>query len=835
MQSDLRNAHGRPSSFPRSTWLSNVLLAVVVCAGYWLAARIGLAFVPVGGGITPVWPPNGFAIGVLVVLAYRRWPWIITGVAAASLSSNLLADRSLLESFSFTGANLVEVIVGAAIFRHYGPPRATLSTRREAALIGVIVGPVFMATALVGGAVGAYIVHGHFVLEWEKWWLGSAVGTLLFMPATIVAMNYLRHWRTPRPKRLVEGIAWLALHALLCGLVFFIVPSVGNSTMLNTAMYPYLTLVTLNFITVRFGPVGSVSACLVCAAAALLSLYPGDANNVVSLAELPALVTTQAYLAISALLGLYLGTQREERLITRRALRESEERFRLLALRAPSGIFLTSTEGECTYVNEACCEMTGRSPEQLLGTGWVESFHPEDRARAYALWTACAREGTEFQMEYRFVRPDGGITWVIGLASPVLTHGDAISGFVGTLTDITPLKEAEARLRESESRFHQMADSSPGMIWVTNPEGGREYFNRTWFAFRGRTLEEERGDGWKSGVHPDDLAQVNVILGDALRARTTVSAEYRLQYHDGSYRFVMGTAVPRYTDDGRFLGFVGTCMDVTALREAESERLAMQAQLQESARVESIARLAGGVAHEFNNLLTGVLGNANLAQLEPGLTQNARDFLTRIEEGTLKAADLTRKMLSFSGRAPTTRSLQSITVIVEDTLPLLRATMPKRIHLDIHLAREVPSVVADPAQVQQVLANLFTNAVEAVDESGGAIAVSTGFGEFDETQLRALGADEDLIEGHYVYLRVVDNGCGIPGENLARIFDPFFSTKFLGRGLGLAAIQGIVRGHGGWIHVRSTPGEGTTFTAWFPATARPAFRIRTATAAEFQI
>ena len=355
-----------------------------------------------------------------------------------------------------------------------------------------------------------------------------------------------------------------------------------------------------------------------------------------------------------------------------------------------------------------------------------------------------------------------------------------------------------------------MADSSPGMIWLTNPEGGREYFNRAWLNFRGRTAEEDRGDGWKSGVHPDDLTYLDAILSEGLRTRSSLSAEYRLQYQDGTYRYVMGSAVPRYTDDGHFLGFVGTCMDVTAMREAENERLAMQAQVQESARVESIARLAGGVAHEFNNLLTGVLGYANLAQLEPGLSQEVRDYLARIEEGTLKAADLTRKMLSFSGRAPSVRSLQSLTAVVEDTLPLLRATMPKRLSLSTQLARELPSIVADPAQVQQVLANLFTNAVEAVDESGGIITVCTGFTALDAKQLRTMSADEDLVEGSYVFLRVTDNGCGIPEENMVRIFDPFFSTKFLGRGLGLAAIQGIVRGHGGWFQVHSAPGHGAT-------------------------
>ncbi len=291
---------------------------------------------------------------------------------------------------------------------------------------------------------------------------------------------------------------------------------------------------------------------------------------------------------------------------------------------------------------------------------------------------------------------------------------------------------------------------------------------------------------------------------------------------DGELRNILVEGAPRRTSVGDFLGHVGICLDITPLREAEAARIAVSARLQESARAESIMVLAGGVAHEFNNILTTVLCNSNLAQLESGLSESVRDHLCSIEEGALRAADLTRKLLAYSGRGSAFKSLHILSHIVEDTLPLLKASMPRLATVQVQTPRDVPYAVLDAAQVQQVFANLFANAAEALPDGRGTIRVATGARHLDAAALEQFLVGEVPLPGSYVFLQVVDDGCGIPPENLGRLFEPFFSTKFLGRGLGLAAVQGILREHGGFLQVASEPGHGATFTAYFPASARGA-------------
>ena len=812
-----------------------LVFALVAVLGYWLAARAGLMFIPAGGGITPVWPPNGVGIGLCLVTPVRRWPWIFLGVGLACVGANLAAERPLLVTSALTAGNLLEVIAGAGLFRFFHRGRVALTTRRESALMAIMVLPCFALTSLLGAEFSHLLLGGDFVAEWLKWWLGDAVGTLLVAPPIILAARVRREGMRVRGKRFVEGCFWLSLHVAVCAFVFVVAPKIESPSVLGATVYPYLTLLTLLFVAVRYGVIGSALAGAVTALFALTAHVP-ILPGMLPVGDVSTVLSMQLFLAVSGLLGLYVGTQREERLLGALALRESEERFRLLTEFAPNGVFLTNAAGTLTYVNAAAQEIAGRRQAQLLGARGLQSVHPEDREGMLAAWLEAVAAGSDFARDYRFVRPDGEVRWTVGRAAPLRDHQGRLTGYVGNLTDITPLKLAEQRLRESEQRFRRMADSMPAMVWTADSQGARDYFNKAWLKFRGRTAEEESGDGWRSGIHVEDLDRFIDTHDAAIGARMSYTIEYRLLRHDGIYRYVLGTGAPRYTGEGIYLGMIGTCLDVTPLREAEANRLALQAQMQESARLESIARLAAGVAHEFNNQLTSVLANANLAQLEPGLSTAARDHLSRIEESAFKAADLTRKMLSFSGRTPSIRSLQSVSSIVEETLPLLRASLPKQVPLTVQLGRDLPSVVADASQVQQVLANLFSNAVEALDAGEGSIAVSTSSRQCDQETLREMGAEGEVPEGQYVALRVTDDGCGIATEHLVRIFDPFFSTKFLGRGLGLSAAQGIVRAHGGWLQVESVPGNGATFTAYFPAAARPAlFSAGTAKAAEFQI
>ncbi|HUK18869.1 MAG TPA: chemotaxis protein CheB [Bryobacteraceae bacterium] len=249
-----------------------------------------------------------------------------------------------------------------------------------------------------------------------------------------------------------------------------------------------------------------------------------------------------------------------------------------------------------------------------------------------------------------------------------------------------------------------------------------------------------------------------------------------------------------------------------------SERKKFERELQETQKLESLGLLAGGIAHDFNNLLTGILGNASLALSDTPPEQPLRVRLREIVEAAERAGFLTRQMLAYAGRGRFVTAMINLSDLVREISTLVRTSIPKSVDVRLDLAPNPPPIEADPAQMQQVIMNLVINGAEAIGEKqAGTVTVRTSLREIDAKEATGLFTSEPLEPGMYVQLEVIDNGSGMDEATRGRIFDPFFTTKLTGRGLGLAAVQGIVRRHGGTIRVHSTPGHGTTFLVLIPA------------------
>ena len=260
-------------------------------------------------------------------------------------------------------------------------------------------------------------------------------------------------------------------------------------------------------------------------------------------------------------------------------------------------------------------------------------------------------------------------------------------------------------------------------------------------------------------------------------------------------------------------------------REEEKERL-FREKMEQTQKLESLGVLAGGIAHDFNNLLMGVLGNADLALDELSPHNPARESLEDIVTSAKRAADLCRQLLAYSGKGRFLIEPLDLNGLVEEMLGLLEISISKTAVLKLELAPELPAVEADATQIRQVLMNLVTNASEAIGARSGIISVTTGAMDCDEAYLTDTYLEDELEGGTYVFFEVSDTGSGMDAETRDRIFDPFFSTKFTGRGLGLAAVLGIVRGHRGAIRVYSEPGRGTTFKVLFPASEKESPELR---------
>ncbi len=280
-----------------------------------------------------------------------------------------------------------------------------------------------------------------------------------------------------------------------------------------------------------------------------------------------------------------------------------------------------------------------------------------------------------------------------------------------------------------------------------------------------------------------------------------------------------GSTVPLEIITGELSGGNGAILllrDISERVRAEERRRALERKVQRRQKLESLGVLAGGIAHDFNNLLMGILGNADLILAELSEESTPRRRTQNIKTTSLRAADLCQQLLSYSGQGDFIKQAVNLTDMVKEMDDLLALSMRKHVTMDYQLDPDLPPIDADPSQIQQVIMNFMTNAADAAGGSPETITVTTGTRYCSAEDLYEDHVEEERSPGEYVFLSVQDNGCGMSSDTLARIFDPFFTTKLTGRGLGLAAVLGIVRGHGGALKVTSEENKGSTFTVLFP-------------------
>jgi PAS domain S-box-containing protein len=322
-------------------------------------------------------------------------------------------------------------------------------------------------------------------------------------------------------------------------------------------------------------------------------------------------------------------------------------------------------------------------------------------------------------------------------------------------------------------------------------------------------------------VHEEDLERVASEVSAAID-EGVVSFEhepYRIRRADGVYRWLQDVTHLQRTGD-EVTHFVGYVVDVTERLEATRRQHALELKLLHGQKLESLGVLAGGVAHDFNNLLTGILGEASLASnaLE-GVDNEACASIEQIETLARRAADLTRQLLAYSGKGRFVVQSVDLSALLTEISQMLKVVISKKAALELDLAEDLPTIVADRTQLQQVAMNLLTNASEALGDDPGLIRVTTTTEVCSKERLANAYDAPDLPPGTYVVLEVSDNGCGMTADVKSQLFDPFFTTKTHGRGLGMSAILGIMRAHHGAIRVYSEPGHGTAFKLLFPASS----------------
>ena len=502
----------------------------------------------------------------------------------------------------------------------------------------------------------------------------------------------------------------------------------------------------------------------------------------------------------------------EQRVVERtRELQESRNLFRTLAAVAPVGIFRTDAAGNCVYVNERWCEIAGITEEQARGEDWAGPIHPEDRKRVLEEWYQAAKDGSRFRSEYRFGRSDSEVRWVFGQAAIERGKKGEVTGYVGTVTDITERHQAEEALRESEERFREMAENIREVFWISNV-GTTEilYISPAYEEIWGRTRASlfKNPSSFLDAIHPEDREAIRAGVERQARGNYESSgSEYRIIRPDRSIRWIRAHPFPVRDERGEIYRIAGIAEDITENKLAEE-------QLRQAQKMEAIGQLAGGVAHDFNNLLMIIGGYSELMTAQLREDDPLRNNLVEIQKATGRATSLTKQLLAFGRKQVLKPEVLDLNHVVAEREQMLGRLIRENIELTINVAPNLGRMRADRGQIEQVVMNLAINARDAMPE-GGKLTVETSNIRLSEPCRDRHGMVE---AGSYVMLAVSDNGEGMDERTKARAFDPFFTTKEKGRGtgLGLSTVYGIVKQSGGYIWVYSEPGQGTTFKIYLP-------------------
>jgi PAS domain S-box-containing protein len=498
-----------------------------------------------------------------------------------------------------------------------------------------------------------------------------------------------------------------------------------------------------------------------------------------------------------------------------RAAAESEKRLRELFEVASDWFWETDAEGRFTFLSSAWSRVTGQDPREYMGRRRNEFGDRMDDPDAWWEHLATLAAHKPFRdFTYCMRNTSGARRWVRTSGLPVFDESGAFTGYRGAATDVTAEMDATRKERALHQRFAEIIESIPASLMVHDEEDRlvicnsltRGYFPRTeHLLVPGSKFEDFARAQAETGEVPEARGREEEWIRERLRRHRLQQNNITRQYADGRWVQIS----ERRMSDG---ATIGIRLDITELKKAEAQRLALVEQLQHSQKLEAIGTLAGGVAHELNNALVPVVALAKLTMKH--VRQGSREHrnLDTIRDAAERARDLVKKILAFSRKETPTRSSVDLLALVQRSLELLRPVIPSTVRIEERFER-VPLVLADQDQLHQVLINLATNAAQAIGDQHGTIFI----------ELAAVGdtqSPQDSLppSGSSVRLSVGDTGRGMDEATMKHIFEPFFTTKAVGQGtgLGLSVVHGIVTQHGGRIAVESELGRGTCFHVYLP-------------------
>lgn len=490
------------------------------------------------------------------------------------------------------------------------------------------------------------------------------------------------------------------------------------------------------------------------------------------------------------------------------ALRESENRYRLLFEYSDILVSVYDCDGACRLMNRNVAELFGGSPEEFQGRS-LRDLHPESGPEYRRRIREAIDTGRSREYEDRVPFPSGP-RWLHSRVHPI-PDPDGIRRTAQIVSlDVTARKRAERELRESERMKDLILESTSEFVVYMDADFRMIWTNRAAAESAGRTAESLVGkrchEIWHGRSEPCRACPAVRTLAEK------IPQEGEIRTADGRYWSIRSFPVP--DESGDVSGVVEFGRDITGPKRAEAERKRLEDHFRRAQRLESVGKLAGGVAHELNNMLTPVIGHAEMLLEEAGGDPDRAESLREIVAAGSRARDLVRQLLAFARKQPLRFQPVDLNVLLRNFEPLLRRVVGETVEIRMNPAPILSAISGDAAQLEQAAMNLAENARDAMP-GGGILTLETREADLDRADLPA---SEDVIPGRYVLLTVEDTGSGMDSQTRERLFEPFFTTRELGKGtgLGLAAVHGIVKQHGGHIRIFSEPGIGTTFKVYLP-------------------
>lgn len=501
----------------------------------------------------------------------------------------------------------------------------------------------------------------------------------------------------------------------------------------------------------------------------------------------------------------------------RAVLEESEQRWQFALEGAGDGVWDWNVRTNTVFFSRQWKAMLGYEEHEIKDdlSEWDKRLHPDDRNATYAAIEGYFSGKTQTYInEHRLLCKDGTYKWILDRGEIIARDEDGKPlRVIGTHTDITERKEMELAMLREKSFLEAVMDSVPGMLYVYDDQGQLVRWNRQHEVITGYSSEELSRMhllDWYKGDEPT-IAYISQRVEYAMQ-HGFADAEANLQKKDGTTIPMYFTAVP-VTISGESY-FIGIGIDISTRRRAEEEKEQLAAQLVQAQKMESVGRLAGGVAHDFNNMLAVIFISIELIRMQLAQADPLLEHLEQIERAATRARDVTRQLLAFSRKQIIEPKIVFLNEIIAESEKSIIRLIGEDVEVHFFPGEDLLPILIDPAQVDQVLINLALNARDAMPD-GGKLTIETAGAEFDEAYCRM---HSDTKPGRYVRLSISDEGCGMDEVTLSNIFEPFFTTKEVGKGtgLGLAMVYGVMKQNDGFVNVYSETGRGTTFNLYFP-------------------